>query len=102
MDITSVFASQLLYFHRERNRVIGIEHDNQFVRGLRLFGYQLEKRQIALEYWQGVLMACQYEISETIELFEAGKLDGKQALDIGAMLNQLAQEATEKIGAIDG
>lgn len=69
----SIFASQLLYFHRTRNEAIGITIDNQFVRGLRLFGYQVvqqETKQLSnltqAAFLRSVIEKCQGEIKQMI------------------------------------
>ena len=74
MDITAIFASQLLYFHRERNEAIGITIDNQFVRGLRLFGYQMaqqETKQLSdltqAAFLKSVIEKCQTEIKQMVD-----------------------------------
>lgn len=71
LAINHLFASQLLYFHRARNKAIGITIDNQFVRGLRLFGYQVaqqEAKQLSdltqAAFLKNVIEKCQAEIKQ--------------------------------------
>ncbi len=70
----SIFASQLLTFHRLRGQAIGIEHDNWFVRGLRLFAYQLAQQETQLlsdltqaAFLKNVIEKCQVEVKQMID-----------------------------------
>ena len=74
MNTTAIFASQLLYFHRTRNEAIGITADNHFVRGLRLFGYQVaqqETKQLSdltqAVFLKSIIEKCQAEIKQMVE-----------------------------------
>lgn len=102
--VDSQFMAEALVFHRLRNKAIGIEQDNQFVRGLSLAMYRA-KQQETMAAWSGLLLGmveqCKVEIKRMI-----GEADTpekrREVLPAVERLQEKALWAQEQLEALSG
>lgn len=104
----SLFAAQLLAFHRSRNRALGIKYDNQFNIGLLQFAYQLQQAEIRQSldilseaaFLKGIILQCKAEIKRAIgEATTAEKR--REALPQVTKLYEQAERAKIRLEALE-
>lgn len=103
--VTSQLMTQVLTFHRLRNRAIGVSQDTQFERGLAWAANEMreqEKQQgmAAAAFWQGSLQQYQVEIKRLIAEADSAE-KRREILPTVQQLYRKAHQAQQQLEALN-